>query len=188
VDPLNEGVGATDRLGIGAAVCDAITRRTSWRLEKRHGDGAMYEGGVEAFKRDVKPYEVLEFEGNLLTNVGGGAIWDLVTGAGVVTAFDAGNAYLGVGDSATAADPAQTDLQAGPNKIRKGMNATYPDFTDGVIIFQADFTGAEGTFTWNEVGTFNAAAAGEMLNRKVQALGVKGAGATWTLTETITLS
>jgi len=189
VDPLNEGIGATEELGLATRVHDQIGWSTHWKLEKREGDGATYPGGIDAFKRDVKPYEVLEFDGNLLVNMGGHAMWDILTATGPVHAcFTNALANLGVGDSAAAEAVGQVDLQAGPNKLRKAMNGGYPTYTNMVVTFQSDFTGAEATWTWAEVGTFNAAAAGDMLNRKVSALGVKGAGATWTLTETITLS
>lgn len=188
MDSLGDGVGTNEGLGVGSGLHEPVMWRTHWTLEKRDGDGATYEGGIEAFKRDVEPYEVIEMEGNLLMNIGGSAIWDLVTGLATYVAFSNANSYLGVGDSAAAEAVGQTDLQAAVNKLRKAMNATYPSYVTRVITFQSDFTGAEATYTWAEVGTFNAAAAGQMLNRKVQALGVKGAGATWTLTETITLT
>jgi hypothetical protein len=188
VDPLGDGIGMSEGLALMGGAHDHVQWRTHWKLEKREGDGATYPGGVEAFRRDVEPFETLEWDGNALVTIGGESIWDLVIGLATYTAFDAANAYLGVGDSAAAENVAQTDLLAGVNKLRKGMNGTYPQYTGMVVTFQSDFTAAEATWTWAEVGTFNAAAAGQMLNRKVQALGVKGAGATWTLTETITLS
>jgi hypothetical protein len=177
-------------MGLGSGLREALGWKTTWQLEKRHGDGAAYPGGIEAFKREVAPYEVLEFAGNLLMNVGGAAIWDLVTGGGVAVAFDDTNSYLGVGDDDTAEDESQTELiaEASPgNSIRKLVNGTYPQYVDRACIFQADFTGLEGNWTWNEIGTFNDATTGDMLNRKVQDLGTKTEGATWTLTETITL-
>lgn len=139
------------------------------------------------FHAEVTPYEIIEIEGNLLVTVGIDIMFDLFIGAGG-TVFSNANAYLGVGDSNTAAAVGQTDLQAASNKLRKGMNGSYPAIASPVITFQSTFGSSEANFTWAEVGTFNAAAAGTMFNRKVQALGTKSSGATWTLTEDITFS
>ena len=95
------------------------------------------------------------------------------------TAFNNANAYLGVGDSSTAFAASQTDLQAATNKLRKGMDATFPQQSANVITLQATFGSSEANFTWNEFGTFNASTSGTMLQRKVSALGTKSAGQTW---------
>ena len=102
------------------------------------------------------------------------------------TFFDNANAYIGVGDSATAFSAAQTDLQATTNKLRKGMETGFPTRTDNVLTFKASFGDTEANWVWNEWGVFNAATAGVMLNRKVESLGTK-AGGTWNLTVTNTL-
>lgn len=175
-------------MSIRTGTRDGLAWSASWRLEKREGGAKELGLTPEEFKAQVEPFEVIEFDGNAVPDIGGAAIWDLVTGLATYTAFDAANAQLGVGDSATVFDHTDTDLKALVNKIRKGMNGGYPTYTNMVVQFQADFDPGEGTWTWNEVGTFNDPAAGQMLNRKVAALGTKGAGATWTLTLTVTLS
>lgn len=139
------------------------------------------------FHAEVTPYEVIEIEGNLLVTVGIDIMLDLFIGGGG-TVFSNANAYLGVGDSSTAEAVGQTDLLAASNKLRKAMNGSYPSIASPVITFQSTFGSSEANFTWAEVGTFNAGSAGTMFNRKVQALGTKSAGATWTLTEDITFS
>jgi hypothetical protein len=103
------------------------------------------------------------------------------------TPFNNANAYLGVGDSSTAFDVAQTDLQAATNKLRKAMDATYPTQTNNVLVYKATFGSTEANWEWLEVALFNAAAAGDMLRRKVVALGTKASGETWVLTSTITV-
>lgn len=110
-----------------------------------------------------------------------------------VTAFNAANATIGVGGGAgatTAFAVTQTDLQ-GASKTRKAMDAAYP--TDppspaNRLTFRSTFGTADANYTWDEWGVFNAAAAGTMLNRIVQALGTKTAAASWVLTVTIDLS
>lgn len=82
------------------------------------------------------------------------------------------NAALGVGDSATAFNAAQTDLQgaaAPTNKIRKAMDAGYPQVAGAVVTWRATFALAEANFIWNERGVFTTATAGAgtMLSRRV---------------------
>jgi hypothetical protein len=139
------------------------------------------------FLEDVEPDEIVEHEGNLLVTAGITVLLNLLTGGGG-TVFSNANARLGVGDSSTAPAVGQTDLQAATNKLRKGMNASYPIISAPSIDFQATFGSSEANFAWAEVGTFNSASGATMLNRVVQALGTKSSGATWTLTETITWS
>lgn len=139
-------------------------------------------------------YEVVETEGNELTYGGASALWDTLIGGGTVTVFDNTNAYIGVGDSSTAFAATQTDLQAASNKTRKGMEAGYPDHTDGTgsgaasIVFQAVFGTSDANYAWAEWGIFNASTGGRMLNRKVVSMGTKTSAATWTVTATLSLS
>lgn len=144
------------------------------------------EWDVFVLNHEIEPYAVEEVEGNILVTAGITAMLNLLIGAGG-TAFNNANANLGVGDSATAAAIGQTDLQAGANKARASMVATYPQVSTNTVTFRSDFTGAVANYAWAEWGTFNAAAAGTMLNRKVEALGTKASG-TWTLTVTITIT
>lgn len=105
-----------------------------------------------------------------------------------VTAFSNANAYIGAGDSATAFAAAQTDLQAASNKLRKAMEATYPQRSANVLTFRALFGTSEANFAWQEWGVFNAASAGTMLNRKVESLGTKTSAQSWQITATITVN
>lgn len=120
-----------------------------------------------------------------LTNAGR----DFTAGAVVgdeATLFDNSNAHIGVGDSTTAFAAGQTDLQAASNKVRKGMEATFPTRTTNVTVFKSEFVAAEGNFAWEEWGIFNAASAGTMLNRLVENNGTKSSPAVWQLELTIT--
>jgi len=104
------------------------------------------------------------------------------------TFFDNTNAYLGIGDSTTAFDVTQTDLQSVANKTRKGMDAIYPQRTDNELTFKATFGSDEANYVWNEWGIFNASVGGTMLNRKVESpnLGTKSGGQ-WVLTVILTV-
>lgn len=104
------------------------------------------------------------------------------------TYLNASNAYLGVGDSNTAFSAAQTDLQAASNKLRKGMEATYPTRSGAACTFRALFGTSEANFAWAEWATFNASAAGVMWQRKVESLGTKTNTQSWQLTVTLTFA
>lgn len=121
-----------------------------------------------------------------LTTVGRDFIAGAITGH-ETTLFNSTNAHIGVGDSSAAFAAAQTDLQ-GTNKLRKPMDATYPQRTNNQLTFKATFGAADANWTWNEWGVFNAASDGVMLNRKVENLGTKASGSTWVLTVTLTIT
>ena len=122
-----------------------------------------------------------------LTNAGRDLVAKAIIGDAYTTYANA-NAYLGVGDSSTAYAAAQTDLQAATNKLRKAMDATYPQRSTNVLTFKSTFASGDANFAWAEVGVFNAAASGDMLCRVVAALGTKTAGSSWALTHTVTVS
>ena len=122
-----------------------------------------------------------------MTTVGRDYITQALVGE-AFTAFNNANARIGVGDSSTAFAAGQTDLQAPANKLRKAMDATYPQRAANVLTFRATFGTAEANFAWNEWGVFNAAAAGQMLNRKVESLGTKTSAQTWQLIVDLTLN
>lgn len=144
---------------------------------------------------------IREEHDNLLMYGGASCQWETLIGNGTATAsqnltyFNNANAAIGVGDSTTAAAATQTDLQAATNKVRVGMDATYPQHTDGVvsgaasIIFSSTFNTSTANFAWQEWGVFNSptAATGRMLNRKVSSLGTKTTGS-WQLQVTLSLA
>lgn len=111
-----------------------------------------------------------------------------INGTAITPAFNNANTYIGVGDSSAAFAVGQTDLQAATNKVRKVMDATFPQIAGNVITYQATFSTAEANFAWNEWGVFNASAAGTMLNRKVESLGTKTSASSWQLNVAITVS
>lgn len=121
-----------------------------------------------------------------LTNAARDVIAKAMTGE-AFTPFNNANAYIGVGDSATAFVATQTDLQAGANKLRKAMNATYPQRTANAVTYKATFAAGEANFPWNEWGVFNGPAGTDtMLNRKQEALGTKLNTQIWDFSTTLT--
>lgn len=151
---------------------------------------------------DATPYEVEEYDGNLLMHGGVSTLWQYALGNGTTTAdqtltyLNNSNAAIGVGDSTTAEAATQTDLQAATNKLRKTMDPGYPTHTDGTgstndeIVFRATFGTSEANFAWEEAGVFNSdvAATGRMLNRKVQSMGTKTSASSWQITFTINIA
>lgn len=172
---------------------DAGAWKVRYTLKKYDADVDAYRArhgkadGERRFFEDHAPVEVIEREGNLLTTAGVNLLWTKLTG-GAGTAFDNANAYLGVGDSSTAAAAGQTDLQASTNKLRKAMDATYPTIATNTITFKSTFATGDANFAWNEWGVFNASSAGTMLNRKVDSLGTKTSAGSWELTVSISIS
>ena len=161
-----------------------------YRLSKYHEDIESYRvrGEEASFHKLFTPYEVIEMEGNCLLNTGINEVWDLVTGAvsGADHIFDNTHAQIGVGDSNTAADATQTDLQAATNKTYKNMESGYPTSTSQKATLKASFGDSEANYTWNE-WVVKQSTSGKCLNRKVENLGTKSSG-TWTLEVDITLS
>lgn len=169
--------------------------RCHLKLEKYHTPNGEDIAGLE-------PYEVIERDDNLLMYGGVSCLWQCLLGNGTATAdqtltyFSNARAALGVGDSNTAAAATQTDLQASSNKLRKAMDATYPQHTDATtsgaasIVFKSTFGSSDANYAWQEWGTFNSATAatGRMLNRKVESLGTKSSGTSWALTITLSIA
>jgi len=156
-----------------------------YRLSKYHEDIESYRGRENEFHQLFKPYQVIEGEGNCLLNSGIDEMWDLIAGDSS-NHFDNTNTQIGVGDSNTAADATQTDLQAATNKTYKGMEASYPTSTSQKATFKSSFGSTEANYTWNE-WVVKQSTSSKCLNRKVESLGTKTTG-TWTLEVSITLS
>ncbi len=156
-----------------------------YKLSKYRQDIGPYRGGEDEFHKLFKPYEVLKGEGNCLLNTGIDEMWDLITGASS-NYYNNADAQIGVGDSNTAADPSQTDLEAATNKTYKGMDAGHPTSTSQKITLKSSFGSSEANYAWEEWVVKQGTSA-ICLNRKVDSLGTKTSG-TWTLEVTITLS
>jgi hypothetical protein len=145
-----------------------------FQIDRFDESGRLYDRG--------KPFH------NIFVNTGLAEVWKLITAQGG-TAFSNANANLGVGDSNAAPAVGQTDLQAATNKLRKVMNATFPNApVNGLEQWQSDFVSGDANFSWQEFAVFNAAAAGVMMDRAISNQGTKTSGQTWRLTFSFTLS
>lgn len=174
--------------------------KARWTLERFASKEDMEKGVKYSVEECKKLFNIGEqvsvinqrfepFKGNLLVNSGINELFTILCSASSGTKFDNTNAYIGVGDSTTAAGATQTDLQAATNKVRVGMNASYPTYgTSQKATFQTDFGSSVGNFAWQEFGVFNASTAGTMLNRKVSNQGTKVSGQTWRFSVEVSLS
>jgi len=110
---------------------------------------------------------------------------DAITDGSTYTRFDHANSYIGVGDGTAAFDDSHTDLQ-GTNKKRNQCDAGFPSVAGAVVSLQATYGNNDANFHWQEWAWFNAAAGGQMINRKVKDLGTKTSDATWQFSTTVT--
>lgn len=149
--------------------------------------------GERRFFAENAPVDVAECEGNLLVTTGATAIWNALT-QGTAGSFQNATAALGVGDSATAATAADTNLNAATNAYRQVMDATYPTVATNTVTFKVTVGTGNANFHWQEWGVFSAVGSGSpptggtMLNHKVTDLGTKTGAASWAFTVTLSLS
>jgi len=170
-----------------ASVVERIQESAVWTIRKYHSSAAY--NAAKKSGRAIEPDEILIVKGNLLLNEGINAMWNLICGE-TETDFSESNAYIGVGDDNTAAAATQTGLQAVTNKLYVAVEAGYPTCgSDQKATWQAEFGSSEGNFDWEEitVASGNSDSADNM-NRKVQSMGTKASGSTWTVSLEITLS
>lgn len=165
-------------------------------------DNILYKVQVKVIKKDLlnNILNIIEWgyptlaEG-MLVNSGKDLLIKSIRGDSI-TPFNNANSYLGVGDSSTAANVAQIDLQASTNKLRKAMDVGYPKIygevggpsNPGEILFFSTFTSGEANFAWNEFGLFNASSGGVMFDRFTQSLGTKPSNQVWELQLTLNFS
>ena len=150
--------------------------------------GVLRRGAHPVWRRLVGE-NLLLLEGNALVC---GLISDAVTGV-TLTKLNEANAYVGVGDDATAPAAAQTGLLAVTNKLYKGMEAGYPMW-DTVLAplaldYRAIFIDTEAEFVWAEATLANGATNGDVnLGRLLFDVAIeKTAGRAWAVDYTVKL-
>jgi hypothetical protein len=127
-------------------------------------------------------------EGNIFLNEGISFIWQAITGATGLTYFTGTNTYIGVGDGTSPEDPTQTGLQ-GTNKTYQQVDTGYPQISANTIKFRATFGPDVANHAWKEWTVANGNSDSAVnLNRKVQDMGTKASGTTWTIEVTLLLS
>jgi len=156
------------------ASCDCVT----W-----HGRFVVAKYWADDDLERATPYEVLEGD-NLLLTAGATALWNRLAGLGAVTAFDATNGRMCVGNGTTAAAVGQTDLQ-GASKTRKVFDAA-PTISTNTFTAVTTFTTSDANHAWEEAGIANSSSGAVLLNRVVQSFGTKTSSVQWVLTGTLT--
>ena len=205
--------GAGDRLSVAVATGpgDAAGIRTDFKVERWDAEQTIwarnqmdrrgwYDPAAELTPHvfaqlGVKPYSVTVDENcNMILQAGWVALLGGIAGTSITTKFGATVGRIGVGDSATAAAYAQTDLQASTNKyyqLVSGAPAIATGSAPATLTFAAVFGTAVANFAWAEFISDEGTASNTgpvvatCLNRGVSAQGTKAAGQTWTATETI---
>jgi len=140
-------------------------------------------------------YETVESDGNLLTTAGLARITSLIT-AGGGQAWDTTRTRIGVGDTATAANVADTDLGAAAGSTHRQFQTadnSTPTTSNGVITVRATHGTSVSNFHWQEWCIDNGTANGTtvtatMMNHKITDLGTKTSAASWVFTVTVTLA
>jgi hypothetical protein len=178
------------------------TRYTIYKFKDEDGkvEELLKQGITQETIAEMFPQRLVEITrfkgpawhpGNLCLNSGIQGFEKLIAGlSSPPSAWNNANAYLGVGDSSTAAAASQTDLQASTNYAYVGMQASYPSQASQAVSWQASFGSAVANYAWNEFVVSNASTKGSgvCLNRLVSSQGTKTSGQTWVLTVSITWS
>lgn len=176
---MNENMKTNSNVNLGANsnLSENVFGYKRWTIRKYNSS--------EDFQMD-NPYEVSEFEGNVLLNEGITALQNLLTGE-TEDAFNEANSWLGVGDSSVTASATASGL-LGTNAYAS-MSAGYPQISGQTTTWRAVFGSGSANFDWREFTVANSSSnAGDNLNRKVSNQGTKAAGQTWTLDLDITFS
>ena len=124
----------------------------------------------------------------------------LQTGRDVIAAMIIGEAttdytnalaFIFVGTSCTAHAATQTYLQ-GATTSKSSQEATYTSRATNVLTFRSVFGTCQANWDWNEWAIKNSSVSstgtGAMLNRMVEALGVKACTQSWQITATATIT
>lgn len=123
-----------------------------------------------------------------LTTAGATFIANAITNNGSPTFFDASNAYIAVGTDATAFNIAQTALVAETPTTGRKLVDSAPGVSVADITMVATYATGDANAVWAEWGIFNASSAGDMLSRKVEALGTKTSAQSWQITVTLSVT
>jgi hypothetical protein len=109
--------------------------------------------------------------------------------SGAAFAWNSTNAWVAVGSSTAAFTSTQSQLLS-TGAASTSMDATYPQRATNVLTYRVTFGTGQANFPWEEWGIRNASAtnAGELLNRKQEAMGTKLNSQSWQFTGALTIS
>lgn len=147
----------------------------------------------------------IESDGNLLTRQGLKRIMDRLLGTTSNQALDATHCRIGTGNSATAANATDTDLNAAAGSSNRQFQlvdsapAVGSGASSGVGTFVATFGTGVGNYAWQEWGIDGGTASATtvtadtnttpgLINHKVTSLGTKTSAGIWVFTVTVTIT
>jgi hypothetical protein len=186
--------------------------QTAWAARRLHGGDPAAEAALLRERRGallyaddfarfgLEPEEgTADAERNLLTTAGITRMLTLTVAGGGQGLTNTAT-RLGTGDGAGTAAVGDTDLSAVAGSTHRWfqvMDPTFPSVATNVLTAKASFGTADGNYAWNEWGldvgtptvTSGNTVAALLFNHKTSAaLGTKGAGSTWALTVTVTIT
>ncbi len=190
-------IGAGVPLGEGGRV---VTRWLVQRWDAEQADWTARRAGVrdprgaEFEVLGVRPYEVSEVVGNVVTTAGWTRLLNLGIASGGLQAYDSTHCRIGVGTGTTPAEAAaDTDLIGVVTTNRYWKLVDSRSVSTNVLTIVATFGGSVANIAWNEFGIDAGLADGAgavtapLLNHKVGiAQGTKASGQAWTATATLT--
>lgn len=187
---------------------DLVKGTTHWKIDRWDEEQTRWVASrtglltpkARDFERfNVRPYDVSEVDGNLITTAGLTRLTSLLT-AGGGQAITNTSARIGVGNGAGTAAVGDTDLSASAGSANRWfqiMDATFPQTSGGVLTLKSTFASADGNFAWNEFGidigtptvSSGNTVAAVLFNHKTSiAQGTKASGQSWAATATVTWS
>lgn len=193
------------RVGVGAPLVEGGRVATRWLVERWDAEQTLWvarRAGVRSPRAaefavlGVRPYEVSEVVGNVVTTAGWTRLLNLAIASGGLQAFDSTHTRIGVGTGTTPAEAASdTDLIGAQTTNRYWKLVDSRSVSSNVLTIVATFGGSVANIAWNEFGIDQGLADGTgavvapLLNHKVGiAQGTKTNGQTWTATSTLTCS
>ena len=169
---------------------DKVNMKKKWTIRRFNSHADYLAGHCHAAIKDATGKMLpgmSEFEENVLLEEGITVLLNLLIGE-TTAAFSNANAYLGVGESTTAAAASQTGLQ-GSSVTYAGMETGYPSIAGQTVTFRAVFGSDAANNAWQEFTVANGNSdSSTNLNRKVSDQGTKASGQIWTLDLSITFS
>jgi hypothetical protein len=134
------------------------------------------------YKGEEKPYDTM-ISHNIWLNTGWDELLKLIIGTSA-NHFNGTNTKCGIGDDATAADVAQTDLLAATNKTYVTVDSGYPTQSSQVAVFQFTFGASSANYAWSELVIKNNASS-ICWNRNATGWGSKTSAEIWMVTVTL---
>lgn len=166
---------AAAQIGVGNGGLSALTGTITFT-----NGSATVTGSGSTFTTEVAAGDLIQLDGD-------GTLMKVIS-VETNTSLTLSNLYNDTGGAGASSliSPTETDL-AGASKTYKGMEATFPSSASQKATFKSSFGSSDANYAWEEWVVKQVTSA-KCLNRKVESMGTKASGSTWTLEVDITLS